>query len=677
MVLRKVVLSQIVIMMLASCGANSGGGGISKEMMLFGQNANMRAENFSHAKKQDIPIQVIPLSDSIEEINFDEILVKTPVSEGAMPLFESTRKVGDKESRFNYKGDRDIRASFADSEFGNSDFSTGSGTLYIHTSKDLRFDSGSEINIHLTGKGGVLLDNDSFHYAKIHLITEWLDKSIKIKDAYQESILMRERLSKLFEYCEYSEYIKTLNDINFFSQTIRSAMSPNELIEKLKNGIEKARSIFDKIDEFELKYKGEDPVIARPYLLAQMKQSIPLVQSIISILSDTSLTAGLASNGGLQQAIDRLASVADKIKPLLQMKAARDLYIGSTIKIDNLAPIHKQTFYKIMDLSASGKIQNETKFSTKGLKVFGQNGNYDIENTDLAEITIGDINNSYVFLLTLRDIGMSGSPFLARSSTPSFLRASSGGSVDHFVGSLYTGVSLDANAQTFKMGNMMMSASSDSLNRLDNFVGFSYQNTPSQTFGMYAKYNLAQKAQIDNFAVYTMSSAKGFRVFNTLSYAGLNDKNEGLLLSSQSQTLVLKSQVSHDFTVSNLTFTPKVFAGYGQLLSHNVTKDFEKFDVSTDTSSVFMGAGFDVSSGFKVAGVPVHAFGSMEVSCDALQRNTRIGSNNYAISDSNKSLSLGVKADLSKESSLYTTTKLQDNNAQISHGFEIGLNVKI
>ncbi len=649
MVLRKVVLSQIVIMMLASCGANSGGGGSSSS----NQSNNISAKQFAHAvKKEDITPHVISLSlpSGIVDIDLSEQVKSSGAPEDHMPKIESVKMPYAFASDFSYDGDRDITVSNFDTGLGNTfDFSTGDGTLYVDSPYFIYFNKSSKINIHLTDKGGAKLDSNAFDAARIFAAT------IQV-------LLLQSSGQSLVSKLKPEDFIKFRN-LPHPLGSMNSSSSSSQIASQLKTFIGQVSPVLNEVSS---KYTDPDTV----KIFTKVKTSIPLVNSMASVMEKTSLTAGMDS-------ATLLKSTVDGLKPLV--KLAGNVTLDGTIKVDNTTPLAAKMLYKILDCSGTTEAQNAI-FSADGLKVFGQNGNNDIESADVAMLVIPgekESDGSFTFLLTLRDIGMGGSPFLARSSTPSFLGASSGGPVDHFVGSLYTGVSLDANAQTFKMGNMMMSASSDSLNRLDNFVGFSYQNTPSQTFGMYAKYNLAQKAQIDNFAVYTMSSAKGFRVFNTLSYAGLNDKNEGLLLSSQSQTLVLKSQVSHDFTVSNLTFTPKVFAGYGQLLSHNVTKDFEKFDVSTDTSSVFMGAGFGVASGFKVAGVPVHAFGSMEVSCDALQRNTRIGANQYAVSDSNKSLSLVVKADLSKESSLYTTTKLQDNNAQISHGFEIGLNVKI
>ena len=218
------------------------------------------------------------------------------------------------------------------------------------------------------------------------------------------------------------------------------------------------------------------------------------------------------------------------------------LKLGGELQVDNMKNgvkqgLSKNTLYKILD--CQGVIDMASlDFSKSGFKIFGTNDNNDIESADVAMVVLEDANGSgsYLFLLTLKDIGGVAAPYLARVATPNILGGGSR-SVDGFLSFVQNGVLLDAHAKVFKTGNMTMMSSSDSLNGVDNLIGFSYQNTPSSTYGVYARYDLAQKSQIDNFAAYMMTNVGGFKIFNTISYQGLEDKYDADSIVSKSQML--------------------------------------------------------------------------------------------------------------------------------------------
>lgn len=507
-VLRKVILSQILITMLASCGVASTGGSSQLGVM---QNAKIEAEDFAHAQKSDKPSQSVTAPDSSGKsitIAVDDIVLKSAIDDSKKPVFDSVKMPYTAPSIFSYKGDQDVEISeFKTGAHNTFDLSTGDGTLYVKPVRSyLLFDKESTINIHLTDKGGARIDNDSFDTARLHVILEstlQLQLQLQLQSA-------AEQLSSKLNPEDVSKFQ------NIFS-SMDSTTSSAELVSTLKTALVQATSIFD---ELSLKYSSSDT----KKLLTEFRTSIPLLQSMFNILSKTSLSPQ-------NDPSIKLKTIVDGLKPLVQVEGK--LSLNGKVKVDKTKSLSAKTLYKIMD--CTGITIGSPSLSTEGLKIFGANGNNDIESADIAMLVISDDSGSYTFLLTLKDIGMTAPYMSASTSTPNFLRTS-GGSVGDFLRALQTGVSFDPNAQVFKTGNIAMTVSNDSLNGVDNLIGFSYQNSPSSIYGMYAKYNLAQKAQIDNFATYIMSSVGKFKIFNTLSYQGLEDKNEDALIASKSQT---------------------------------------------------------------------------------------------------------------------------------------------
>ncbi len=296
--------------------------------------------------------------------------------------------------------------------------------------------------------------------------------------------------------------------------------------------------------------------------------------------------------------------------------------------------------------------------------------------TPVNNVTLANRHPSYIITLN----SVVPVPSVSTSiASPMFGHALSMGASSSglYLSALQTGMDLMPRADKFSVNSDVTMTMNTQNNEKFFALNTSHKNG---SFGLYLGYADMEKM---DFGAYDIRAFGGFKLTN-LVHMG---KNEALTLNSDLASQVktsffqVKSELSHAFKLSGLTFSPKVSASYGKLIdvSGALKTDGDSFHMkATGKGLMEAGLGFDVASKFNVQEVPVEAFASLNVSYANGDNLTlvREGDGKRVQNEAGikSSLALGFKANIDPQTNVYGNMNLSSMD---DNSIEFGLKFKL